>query len=68
MKTIKHKTNINCSSCLNSITPFLNDLDNIDSWNVDLKDPDKLLTVVLDDDNTGVVAEAIKKAGFVIKE
>ena len=31
MKTVKYKTNINCGSCLKSVTPFLNELANVDT-------------------------------------
>lgn len=68
MKTVKFKTNINCSGCIKSITPFLNALDNIDLWKVDTDNPDKILEVTLDDDNEAIVMEAVKKAGFIIEK
>lgn len=68
MKTFKFKTNINCGSCIKSVTPFLNDLDSIDTWKVDTDNPDKILVVELEDANKEVVIEAVKKAGFTIEE
>lgn len=68
MKTVKFKTNINCGSCIKSVTPFLNDLDNIDLWKVDTENPDKILNVELDDDNVQVVIDAVVKAGFNIEQ
>lgn len=68
MKTFKFKTNINCGSCIKSVTPFLNDLDSIDTWKVDTDTPDKILVVELEDANKEVVIEAVKKAGFTIEE
>ncbi len=68
MKTVKYKTNINCSGCLKSVSPFLNELDNIDTWKVNLENPDKILEVELDDENDAVVVAAIKEAGFKIEE
>jgi len=68
MKTIKYKTNINCGGCINSVTPFLNELDNIDTWKVDTDNPDKVLEVNLDDENEERVIEAVKKAGFIIEK
>ena len=44
MKTIRFKTNINCSNCLAKVTPSLNHKEGIVSWNVDLDNPDKILT------------------------
>lgn len=66
MKTVKFKTNINCVGCINSVTPFLNEQDNIDMWKVDTANPDKILEVSLDDENEATVIEAVKKAGFTI--
>lgn len=68
MKTVKFKTNINCGSCVNSVTPFLNELDNVDLWNVDTENPDKVLEVKLDDNDETSVIQAIKKAGFEIEK
>ncbi len=66
MKSVKFKTNINCTGCINSVTPFLNELDNIDMWKVDIENPDKILEVSLDDDNEKVVIDAVMQAGFII--
>lgn len=66
MKTVKFKTNINCGSCIKSVTPFLNEVENIDLWKVDIENPDKILTVELDDENETTVIEAIQKAGYTI--
>lgn len=68
MKTIRFKTNINCRGCIKSVTPFLNNLDNVDSWKVDTENPDKILEVMLDDDDENIVIEAVKKAGFEIQK
>jgi len=68
MKTVKFKTNINCGSCIKSVTPFLNEVDNIDLWKVDTENPDKVLTVELDDENETTVIEAVKKAGYKIEK
>ena len=67
METTKFKTNINCGGCIKSVTPFLNELDNIDTWKVDIENPDKILEVKLDDDNVELVIEAVEKAGFNIE-
>ena len=66
--TVKFKTNINCGNCINSVTPFLNEVDNIDLWKVDTNNPDKILEVQLDDQNKNTIIEAVKKAGFEIEE
>jgi copper chaperone len=68
MKIFKFKTNINCSGCIKSVTPFLNELDNVEAWKVDTENPDKVLEIELEDDRTEIVIEAVKKAGFTIEE
>jgi copper chaperone len=50
------------------VTPFLNNLDNVDSWKVDTENPDKILEVMLDDDDENIVIEVVKKAGFEIQK
>lgn len=66
METIKFKTNINCGGCLKSVTPHLNELDSIESWKVDIENPDKILTVESYDDSREKVMETVKAAGFKI--
>lgn len=65
---MKHtfKTNINCGSCIRSVTNFINDVDGIEKWEVDTDNPDKILTV---DGNTTkeAIIEAVEDAGFDIK-
>jgi copper chaperone len=39
MKTLKFKTNINCNNCIRSVTPFLNEIDSIEEWKVDIENP-----------------------------
>ena len=67
MSLVKFTTNINCGNCIKTVTPFLNGLDNVDEWKVDTNDADKVLEVVLDDDDHNSIIEAVKKAGFLIE-
>ena len=68
MKTLKFKTNINCNNCIRSVTPFLNEVDTVDEWKVDIDNPDKILTVELDNGSDKDVVEAVIKAGFKIQK
>jgi copper chaperone len=64
---MKHqfKTNINCGNCIRSVTPALNALPEIEHWEVDTDNPDKILTVELDEDGTpAMVIEALESVGF----
>ena len=60
----KFKTNINCNNCLNTVTPFLNQEMDIEEWQVDLSDPDRILSASLEEDDASLVIKAIEKAGF----
>ncbi len=68
MKKIRFKTNINCGSCINAVTPFLNELDNVDMWQVDTDNSDKILTVELDDENESTVINTVQEAGYKIEK
>ncbi len=63
----KFKTNINCSNCVRSVSGFLNDVANIESWEVDTEKPDKILTVKGDKVKPETIIEAVEEAGFDIK-
>ncbi|MBV4355795.1 heavy-metal-associated domain-containing protein [Pinibacter aurantiacus] len=66
MKTLKFKTNINCSGCVAAVTPALNEVAGKDNWRVDTQNPSKVLTV-----NTNLpeanIAAAVIKAGYKIE-
>lgn len=68
MNTFKFKTNINCGGCVSAVTPFLNSVDGISEWEVDINDKDKPLTVVSDTATEQQVIEAVKKAGYKIEK
>ncbi len=69
MNTVKFKTNIVCGNCIKSVTPHLNALEQIDSWQVDINSPNKILRVELEDPaGSAEVIEAVQKAGFEIEE
>lgn len=65
MKTLKFKTNINCGNCLAKVTPKLNEQSGIQSWSVDLEDPERTLTVETVDLEAEDIKKAVLKAGFL---
>lgn len=65
MKTLKFKTNIQCSNCLAKVTPKLNEKSDIESWNVDLQDPERTLTVNTENLEPDAIKKAVLKAGFI---
>ncbi|MEQ7801236.1 cation transporter [Pedobacter sp. ASV1-7] len=69
METLKFKTNIKCSGCIATVTPFLNDLPEIENWAVDTDNPEKILTVEASDELTAeTVVKTLEKAGYVASE
>jgi copper chaperone CopZ len=63
MKTAKFKTNIKCSGCVATVTPYLDAVAGQQNWQVDIQNPDKVLTVSIDGDEKEVI-DAVTKAGF----
>lgn len=68
MKTYKFKTNISCGTCVANITPHMNGEESIQSWEVDTKNPDKILTVSGKNLTKEQVKETVEKAGYLIKD
>ncbi len=69
MKTIKFTTNINCGNCIKSVTPWLNQAEEIEEWTVDTSDPQKILTVTVENETSPATIKAIViQAGFSIQE
>lgn len=64
MKTLKFKTNINCSGCLAKVTPALDNSEEIAEWHVDTENKDKVLTVSGNKIEEGKVIEVIANIGF----
>ena len=69
METLSFKTNINCNNCIAKVKPFLNQLENIENWQVDINNADKILSVSGEEElNAEEVIEAVQKAGFSIEK
>jgi len=72
MNTLKFKTNLKCEGCKNAVRPFLNQIDAINSWDVDLSHNDKILTVeantISEDEIAAQVKEALKQAGYTAEK
>ncbi len=66
-KDIKFKTNINCSSCVAKVTPFLDAVKGVSHWEVDTKNREKILTLRSDGTNEKQIIESVQKAGFKIE-
>ena len=67
MKELKFKTNINCGGCIRAVTPFLNNKEGITEWSVDTENPEKILTVKVEDIHPEEIEAIIDEAGFEAK-
>lgn len=63
METLKFKTNIKCSGCIAAVTPHLNESIGEGNWQVDLNNPAKVLTIVVEA-NEETVRAAVERAGY----
>ena len=65
METLKFKTNIKCGGCIATVTPFLNQVNEIKNWEVDTVNPDKILTVEAENNIAAEdIISKIKEAGY----
>lgn len=65
METLKFKTNIKCSGCIETVTPFLNKISTIEHWEVDTASADKILTIQgAPSLSNEQIVSALEKAGY----
>ncbi|MDD2304577.1 MAG: heavy-metal-associated domain-containing protein [Prolixibacteraceae bacterium] len=64
MNTLKFKTNVKCGGCIATVTPHLNQLKGIISWNVDTTDPLKIMTVETEEISAEEITSVMKTAGY----
>jgi copper chaperone CopZ len=65
METLQFKTTIKCSGCIEKVTPYLNETVGENNWEVDLQNPQKVLTIPNAEQlQSGEVVEALAKAGY----
>ena len=70
MNQIQFNTSINCGNCIKSVTPFLNALEELDSWQVNTDVAEKILTVeteISSQEMEQKVIAAVSEAGFKIQ-
>ena len=65
METLKFKTTIKCTGCLANVTPALNEAVGEDNWEVDIQNPDKVLTIASAEELSETeVIKVIEGAGY----
>jgi len=64
MDKLQFKTNIKCGGCVAKVTPHLDALQGVAKWEVNIENPNKILTVTADRAKANEIKEAVTKAGF----
>jgi len=64
MNTLKFKTNVKCGGCIATVTPYLNEVKGIVSWNVDTTDTMKIMTVETEEISAAEITSVMKTAGY----
>jgi copper chaperone len=64
MNTLKFKTNVKCGGCVATVTPHLNQVKGIISWNVDTTDPMKIMTIETEGISAEEITSVMKTAGY----
>lgn len=65
MKTFKFKTNLKCNNCVAKVKSQLDEADEILNWSVDLKSPERILTVeAKNDEAVELVKQILSQVGY----
>lgn len=64
-KTLKFKTNLKCGNCVAKVKPSLDEAAEIVEWSVDLQNPDRVMTVKMDESgDVSIVEKIFTAAGY----
>lgn len=66
-RNLQFKTNINCSGCIASVKPHLDNAAGVDHWKVDTTLKEKVLTVTSKGISEQEVIEIVQKSGFKVE-
>lgn len=64
MEQLKFKTNLKCSACVASATPFLDEAAGHGNWSINVADTTKILTVNGNKEADHKIIQALEKAGY----
>lgn len=68
MATHRFKTNINCGGCIETVKPYLDSLEGIETWEVDTSDQNKILQVHSETLTSDQIKAQVEEAGFKIEK
>lgn len=61
------KTNINCASCVATVTPIFQLFPEITTWSVDTTSPNKILTLHTDEQTLTQLKEKLFEKGYFLE-
>lgn len=64
----RFKSTINCKNCRAKVAPVLDGDERIENWEVDLDNPDKILTVEVTEIDPDDISRMIRKTGFKLEQ
>jgi len=67
METLKFNSTIKCTGCLAKVTPFLDETAGANNWEIDLKNPNKVLTVKANGVSAEDITKAVENAGYSVQ-
>jgi copper chaperone CopZ len=67
-ETYRFSTNVHCGGCLAQVRPALDAAEGICHWDLDISNPQKILTVHSEGITRQAIVETVQKAGFSIEE
>lgn len=67
MTELKFKTSLKCGGCKDKITPGMNALSEVESWEVDLTATPKILTAKAPEEAAAKIIATVEKEGFEIE-
>ena len=68
MKILTFTSNIACNGCVSKVKPFLDELEGVIKWEVDIGNPQKILTVQSDELSADQIHEVVIKAGYQLED
>lgn len=66
METLQVNTNLHCEKCVSKLAPHFDNSNKISNWQVDLKNPEKTLTVHGNGITSNFLSEVLGKEGYEI--
>ena len=62
MQTLKFKTDLKCAGCMYAIKPYMDAIEDIESWDADLSSAETIVEVVAKSGSKEKIQEAVEQA------